>query len=354
MPAVPVSSRGLDRLRRHIRAFWLVVRCDSSRQSGAHVEPGLSGAEWVGSVADVKVFVAGGTGAIGSHAVPALISAGHTVTALARSAEKAASVGELGAIPVRVSIFDRVALREAMVGHAAVVNLASAIPPMAKFMRTRAWRDNDRVRTEGSAAMVDAAIGAGVDRVVQESVCMLYPDRGAEWIDESVPTDRYPMAGANLAAEANAKRFSEAGGTGVVLRFGWFYGPGATHSEQLLALARRHVCVQMGRADGYVSSIHVVDGGAGVAAALHAPEGTFNIVDDEPLTKRRYAEAARTRMWLRAPGRAALLLGDRSTSLTRSLRVSNTRFRAVTGWAPRYSSARDGWIATAAALGQSR
>jgi nucleoside-diphosphate-sugar epimerase len=290
----------------------------------------------------VKVFVAGGTGAIGGHAVPALVAAGHTVTAVARSPEKAAKVSEQGAKPVHVSIFDRVALTEAMAGHAAVVNLASAIPPMTKFMRTSAWRDNDRVRTEGSAAMVDAAIDAGVGRVVQESVSMLYPDRGAQWIDESVPTDRYPMAQANLAAEANAERFSEAGGTGIVLRFGWFYGPGATHSEQLLALARRHICVQMGRADGYVSSIHMVDGGTAVAAALGAPGGTFNIVDDQPLTKRSYAEAlaeaARTSTWLRAPGRAALLLGDRSTSLTRSLRVSNERFRAATGWSPRYAS----------------
>jgi nucleoside-diphosphate-sugar epimerase len=304
----------------------------------------------------MKVFIAGGTGAIGRHAVPALIAAGHTVTALVRSAEKAASVSGQGADPVRVSIFDRVALTEAMTGHAAVVNLASAIPPMTKFMRTSAWRDNNRVRTEGSAAIVDAAIDAGVDRLVQESVSMLYPDRGAEWIDESVPTDRYPMAQANLAAEVNANRFSEVGGTGVVLRFGWFYGPGATHSEQLLALAGRHICVQMGRPDGYVSSTHMVDGGAAVPAALLAPAGTFNVVDDEPLTKRRYAEAlaeaARTSVWLRIPGRAGLLLGDRSTSLTRSLRVRNAKFRAATGWAPRYPSARDGWIATAAALGQ--
>jgi nucleoside-diphosphate-sugar epimerase len=302
----------------------------------------------------VRVFVAGGTGAIGSHAVPALIAAGHAVTALVRSPEKAATVREHGAEPVRASIFDRVALTEAVAGHSAVVNLASAIPPMTKFMRRSAWRDNDRVRTEGSAAIVDAAMDAGVNRVVQESASMLYPDRGEQWIDESVSTDRYPMAEANLAAEANAHRFSRAGGTGVVLRFGWFYGPGATHSEQLLALARRHICVQMGAADGYVSSIHMVDGGAAVAAALHAPAGTFNVVDDEPLTKRSYAdalaEAARTSIWLRAPGRAALLLGDRSTSLTRSLRVSNAKFRATTGWEPRYRSAREGWIATAKAL----
>ena len=216
----------------------------------------------------MRVFVAGGTGAIGSHAVPALIAAGHAVTALVRSPEKAAKVREQGAEPVQVSLFDRPALTVAMAGHAAVVNLASAIPPMTKFMRRSAWRHNDRVRTEGSAAIADAAIDAGIERLVQESVSMLYEHRGAQWIDESVPTERYPMAIANLAAEANANRFSAAGGTGVVLRFGWFYGPNAAHSEQLLALARRHICIQMGRADGYVSSIHVADGGAAVAAAL--------------------------------------------------------------------------------------
>ena len=120
---------------------------------------------------------------------------------------------------------------------------------------------------------------------------MLYPDRGSEWIDEDVPTDLFPMASGNLAAEANANRFSAAGGTGVVLRFGWFYGPGARHSEQILSLARRHIGVVLGPPDGYLSSIHVADGGAAVAAALHIPAGTYNVVDDEPLTKREYADA---------------------------------------------------------------
>lgn len=302
----------------------------------------------------MRVFVAGGTGAVGCHAIRALVADGHAVTAVARTPEKAAALAEQGAEALSVSIFDRAALAAAFDGHDAVVNLTSAIPPMAQFMNTRAWANNDRVRTEGSAAIVDAAIAAGVGRVVQESVSMLYPDRGAEWIDENVPTDVFPMARPNLAAEANAKRFADTGRIGVILRFGWFYGPGATHSEQFLALARRHICVVMGPSDSYVSSIHTTDAGAAIAAALRAPTGTFNIVDDEPMTKREYADAlaaaAGKTAWLRVPGRAALLLGDRSTSLTRSLRVKNTRFRSATGWAPRYPSAREGWKATAKIL----
>jgi len=306
----------------------------------------------------MKVFVTGGTGAIGGHTVPALVRAGHIVTALARTAEKAAQLSKQGASPITVSIFDRAALTKAFAGHDAVINLATAIPPTAKFMQRKAWADNDRVRTEGSAAVVDAAIAAGVPRVVQESVSMIYRDGGDAWIDEDCPTDNFPMARANHAAEASTNRFSSAGGVGVVLRFGWFYGPGARHSEQFFTLARRHICVTMGPPDSYVSSIHVSDGGAAVAAALMVPAGTYNIVDDEPLTKRAYADAlaaaAGKSAWFRAPGRLALLLGDRSTSLTRSLRVSNARFRTASEWLPRYPSAREGWRATATALEQRR
>jgi nucleoside-diphosphate-sugar epimerase len=299
----------------------------------------------------MKVFVAGGTGAIGRHAVRALVRAGYEVTALARSPEKAVALREQGAVPIRVSLFDRGELTRAFKAQEAVVNLASAIPATSKFMDSNAWAANDRLRTEGSAAIVDAAKSVGVPRVVQESVSMLYRDRGDAWIDEDAPTDDYPMARANHAAEASANRFSAGGGIGVVLRFGWFYGPGATHSEEFLALARRHVCVMMGAPSGYVSSIHVADGGAAVVAALGVPPGTYNVVDDEPLTKRAYADAlaaaTRTRAWLRLPGRLALLLGDRSTSLTRSVRVSNRRFRRASGWAPEYPSAREGYRAMA-------
>ena len=92
---------------------------------------------------------------------------------------------------------------QAFSGHDAVINLATAIPPMSRFMPRRAWRDNDRIRIDGSAAVVAAARAADVGRVVQESVSVLYPDRGSEWIDEDVPTDLFPMARGNLAAEAS-------------------------------------------------------------------------------------------------------------------------------------------------------
>ncbi|OHV04855.1 hypothetical protein [Mycobacterium talmoniae] len=80
-----------------------------------------------------------------------------------------------------------------------------------------------------------------------------------------------------------------------------------------------------------------------------SPPGTYNVVDNEPVTKRDYARACAAAVgktpWLYVPGRAALLLGDRTTSLTRSLRVSNNRFRAQAGWQPAYDSVRSGYAA---------
>jgi nucleoside-diphosphate-sugar epimerase len=302
----------------------------------------------------MKVFLIGATGAIGRYAVAALARSKHSVTALARTSEKAAWLTKHGASPIDVSIFDRIALTKAFKGYDAVVNLATAIPPTSKFMQTKAWTENDRVRKEGSSAIIDAALAAGVPRVVQESVSMIYPDRGDAWITEECPPDNFPMAEGNLVAEANTERFSAAGGIGVVLRFGWFYGSGATHSEEFFAMARHHISIMIGPPDSYVSSIHVADAGAAVVAALAVPKGVYNVVDDVPLTKRSYADAlsaaAGKAAWLRIPGRAALLLGSRSTSLTRSLRVSNARFRNASEWTPMYPSALEGWIATAEAL----
>jgi nucleoside-diphosphate-sugar epimerase len=306
----------------------------------------------------MRVFVTGGTGAIGGYAVPALVAAGHEVSALARTTGKAKLLHDQGVTPVEVSLFDTAALGDAFSGHDAVVNLATAIPPTSKFMSSRAWAANQRVRTEGSVAVVDAALGAGVGRVVQESVSMLYADGGANWLDEDAPTDRFPMAEGNHAAEANTGRFRDARGAGVVLRFGWFYGPGAAHSEQMLGQARHHLILTLGDPDGYQSSIHLADASAAVVASLSVPGGVYNVVDDQPLTKRDFAAAlaaaAGRTPWVRGPGRAARIFGDHLTSLTRSVRASNTRLRSTSDWAPRYPSAREGWMATAEALHQLR
>lgn len=300
----------------------------------------------------MRVFVTGGTGAIGVHTVPALVAAGHAVTALARSDAKAAWLQSQGAAPVAASLFDRRGLADAFAGHDVVVNLASALPSTTTFIRKSAWTECERVRVEGSAAVVGAARDAGVRHVIQESVVMIYRDGGTDWVDEAQPVDHYPITRGNHAAEASARRFAAAGGgAATILRFGVFYGPHAAHSEQILDMARWHIGFVPGRSDTYLSSIHVADAASAVVAALTAPGGTYNVVDDRPLTKREYAEACAAavgrRIWISGPGRLGLLLGDRLTSITRSLRLSNKRFRDASGWRPRYPSAAEGYRAMA-------
>lgn len=111
-------------------------------------------------------------------------------------------------------------------------------------------------------------------------------------------------------------------------------------------MARRHIAFEAGRPYSYVSSIHLADASSAVTAALVCPSGTYNIVDDEPVATRDNAlvmsDAVGARLWLRGPGTLALLLGDRTTSMTRSVRVSRNRFRSVTPWKARFPNVREG------------
>src|SRR5690606_2573143 len=122
-----------------------------------------------------------------------------------------------------------------------------------------------------------------------------------------------------------------------------------------LRWARRHVGFLLGRPGGYISSIHLADAGAAAAAALAVPAGTYNVADDEPVTKRELAaaagEAVGARPWVHVPGPLTPLVvrGQPSAALlARSHRVANRRFREAAGWAPRYPSVREGLRAAVA------
>ena len=127
----------------------------------------------------MRVFMTGATGEIGRRAVPLVIAAGHRVTAVSRSIRSREILTQLGATPVEVSLFDVAGLRRVLAGHDTVVNLATHVPSSSMKMLMRwAWRENDRIRREGSLAIATAARAEGVTRLVQESFGLIYPDRG--------------------------------------------------------------------------------------------------------------------------------------------------------------------------------
>jgi 2-alkyl-3-oxoalkanoate reductase len=295
----------------------------------------------------MKVFLAGATGVAGRRALRRLIGAGHAVTALVRTEEKAEWVHGQGADPVLVDLFDFLDVRRATAGHHAVVNLTTHIPTGWRALLTRAWRENDRIRRDAARNLVDAALANNVECYVQESTTMVYPDRGEEWIDERSALTPAQFNQTVRDAEEQARRFTAAGRRAIVLRFALFYGADSRHTVDSARMIRAGYAPAFGARDAYISSISTDDVATAVAYALKAPAGTYNICDDEPLRTIDYVNGLANLMHMgrpRLPPRFLVrLLGAGGELLSRSQRVSNRRFKGATGWQPRFRNAIEGW-----------
>ena len=304
----------------------------------------------------MKVFVTGATGVLGRSAVPLLVGAGHEVRAVARRDDAATALRETGADPVVADLFDLDAVKGVVDGCDAVLHLATNIPPLSRAARRRSWLPNNRLRTEATRNLVAAAEATGATRVVKESITFTYLDRGDEWIDESAPTvEPIGLLGPTLEGEQLALGFAErGGGTAVVLRFGLFYGGvGNRNTADMLLLARFGRSTVAGAPGAFMSSVHVDDTAAAVVAALDVPTGTYNVCDDEPLTRRAHLDAFAAAFGTRVlrPTPAWVLRrvgGEAAAGLLASQRVTNRRFRDAARWAPQYPNARVGWMAVAA------
>lgn len=309
----------------------------------------------------MRIFVAGATGVIGRRVTRLLVDAGHRVTGLVRSEEKAFELAAVGAEPARIDLFDADAVHTTVSGHDVVYNLATAIPPASEAWKKSAWETNHRIRREGSSILTRAAMAAGARRFVQESITLVYADAGESWLDESAPVEPTWITTSALDAEESARRFggddpmaAGEGRTAVVLRFALFYGPDSHHSLAAIEAARHGWAMTMGPKDAYLPAIQIDDAAAAAVAALEAPGGVYNVADLEPLTREAHFAALG-----RAVGRDRLhhppaflgwLMGPKNRMLMRSHRVGSRRFREATGWQPRYESAREGWPAVVRAV----
>ena len=306
----------------------------------------------------MKVFVAGGTGVLGRASLRALIEAGHHVRATARGAEKLDLVRNLGAEPVQVDLFDEKAVRAAISGSDAVLRLTTKFGPMIKLRNPRAWAETMRLRTIGAQSLVNAAIAESVPVYMHESVSFVYADGGESWLSENAQTDDgwIALLRATLEGEREADRFTKQGGRGVVLRFGGFYGVDAPSTIETVDLMRKRMLPQIGSGSNYFSSIYTADAGRAVAAALDAPAGIYNVVDDEPVRFSEYLSAAARATGLPAPFRlpgflGKVMFGDPWKYLSRSLRVSNARLKDSCNWKPTARTVAEGWALIAAELG---
>ena len=303
----------------------------------------------------MRVFVAGASGAIGSRLVPQLIDAGHEVIGTATSAASADRVRALGAKPVVLDLLDRRAVRQSVLASEpdAIVNEATALANI-KFSRNfdRVFAQTNRLRTEGTDALLAAAQEAGVTRIVGQSYASArYARDGGIAQTEGDPLDPNPPRDARegqAAMRHNDDALTAAGG--IALRYGAFYGAA---NDGLVEPVRKRQFPIIGDGGGITSFVHLDDAAAATVLALERGEaGVYNIVDDDPAPAREWLPALAEALGAKPPRHfprwlARLVAGEFVVVMgTESRGASNAKAKRELGWELRHPTWREGFVAT--------
>ena len=305
----------------------------------------------------MRVFLAGATGVIGRRLLGLLISEGHEVTGMTRSAQRAESLRARGAQPVVADALDAGAVRAAVMQARpeAVIHQLTSLPARIEPRKMR--RDfelNDRLRSEGTRILVDAAQAAGAERILAQSIAFAYaPGPPGTVHSEGDPLHLdapEPFRRSALALRDLEQTAGQAGG--IVLRYGYFYGSGSAISrEGSMAedLARRRLPI-IGSGGGVWSFIHVDDAAAATVAALERGRpGAYNIVDDEPARVADWVPALAEALGAPRPMRVPAVIARPLAGaygvmiMTRAQGASNELARRELGWEPAHPSWREGF-----------
>jgi nucleoside-diphosphate-sugar epimerase len=302
----------------------------------------------------MRVFVAGASGAIGTRLVPHLVERGHEVIGTSTSPGKAKRVRALGAKPVVLDLLDAGTVRRTVAAAApdAIIHQGTALAELA-FSRNfdRMFARTNRLRTEGTDALLAAAREVGVDRFVAQSFASYRNAReGGPVKTENDPLDPVPVATtrqSNAAMRYLEEVVTNAGG--IVLRYGIFYGAA---NDGLIEPVRERQFPIVGDGGGISSFIHLDDAAAATVLALeHDGPGIFNVVDDEPAPVREWLPVLAGALGARPPRRfprwlARLLAGEAVVMMgTEARGASNAKAKRELGWEPRYPSWREGFQA---------
>jgi nucleoside-diphosphate-sugar epimerase len=289
----------------------------------------------------MRILVAGATGVVGRRLLPLLLRAGHEVWGTTRRPERAAQLIDMGAHPVVADAYDPTALAEAFTIAAPDV-VVHQLTDLAGEDRAA----NARLRIEGTRNLVDAALAAGVETMVAQSIAWIYAP-GATPAVEDDPLD------AEASAFPGVSALEEAVATmprGVVLRYGMLYGPGTYHdrrgSTAADIIAARVPLVE--GATGMYSWLHVADAASAAVAALErGTPGLYNVVDDEPAPQPEWLPVLAQALRADPPAAAEML--PPPYTLEMSLRgASNAKAKRELGWRPQYASWREGFAASLA------
>jgi nucleoside-diphosphate-sugar epimerase len=307
----------------------------------------------------MKVFLAGATGVIGRRLLPMLREAGHEVTGMTRSNAKVEWLRTTGADAVVCDVFDAAAVREAVVAAQpeAVIHELTDLPPNIDPRKLEEQAaGNDRIRTEGTRNLVAAAQAAGARRFVAQSIAFAYAPTGDELKEEDDPLfddAPWPWSRSVDALHELERTVTQTEGIdGIVLRYGFFYGPGSSYAPEGYAAdqVRKRRLPIVGSGAGVFSFIHVDDAAAATVVALERGRpGIYNVVDDDPAPAKQwvpfYADVLGARKPFRIPKLIArVVAGSYATHLMTELRgASNERAKRELGWTPRYPSWQQGF-----------
>jgi 2-alkyl-3-oxoalkanoate reductase len=302
----------------------------------------------------MRVMVVGASGAIGTRLVPQLTGRGHEVIGTFRSPGGAERVRALGARPAALDLLDPGAVRQAVLETRpeAIIHQATALAGRG-FSRKldRTFAETNRLRTEGTDALLAAAREAGTHRFIAQSFAPYrYARQGGMVKTEDDPLDPAPPAGAHQTNAAMAyldQAVTDAGG--IALRYGGFYG--AT-GDQLARMVRKRQFPIIGDGAGVTSWIHLDDAAAATVLALeHHAAGIYNIVDDEPAPVREWLPVLADVLGAKPPRHVPVWLvrliagEDAVMGATQSRGASNAKAQRELGWTLRYPSWRQGFAA---------
>jgi nucleoside-diphosphate-sugar epimerase len=309
----------------------------------------------------VRVFLAGGTGAIGRRLVPRLIARGHEVAGLTRSAERADWLCRVGATAVVGDALDRDTVMRAVVRAEpeVVVHELTAFSKLGTSLRRfeRDVAETNRLRTAGTDILRDAAVAAGARRLVAQSFAgWTYARDGEPVKSEADPLDADPLPPMRGALEAIRHHegvvLDSAGLEGIVLRYGTVYGPGTSFGADGLyvqEISRRRFPI-VGDGGAVWSFVHVDDVARATAVAVECrATGVYNVVDDEPAPVAVWlpelaAAICAKRPWHVPAWLGRLFAGQLAVVVMTEIRgSSNAKAKQELGWRPRYASWRQGF-----------
>jgi nucleoside-diphosphate-sugar epimerase len=307
----------------------------------------------------MRVFVAGATGLVGRRVIELLLERGdeYVVTGLARHEDRAKPLQDAGAGIAVADAFDGEMMRGvfATAQPDVIVNQLTELPSRIDPERaTQQFADNDRIRVEGTRNLIVAARTWGSRRIVCQSIAFAYEPEG-DWVkDERAPLalNAPPPWGATVNAIADMERqvMEARGMDGVVLRYGTLYGPGTWYDPdggQIADAVRAGHVPLVGEGRGHASFTHVEDAASAAVAALDAPPGIYNIVDDDPVEMREWLPLYAKAVGGPEPARVSPDEALESQSwievhrMTEQRGASNAKAKEKLGWEPRHPTWRD-------------